>query len=331
MANYVEQGEIYFFYRPKVNAEKVESLDDVQRFHVVLAPDDRQTVRLFLVGKKRLPEIIEGKPKSTAREWMMNDLTGKPKEIGKALAPLEYATKTRGEQEQGEAIPAGEGRYAIFERDSSSRLAYRLTRPETPGKAQRELGILAEGSYIISVRNPAIDVPGFPDAKPSFPKELEKKFADKRWIDIDDARLLDYEKAQLLMIGAHDDLNEEGVEIGGKANLFKTLGLNEREWPTEALKSGKLAEPQMQAETLEPKRDRSKGGERGGKAARKTASAAGIAQALKGVEFPCGRKALLAQAKANDASNEIIDVLNEFPEREFETMADVQKAVGEIR
>jgi hypothetical protein len=331
MANYVEKGEIYFFYRPKVNTEKVQSLDDVQRLHMVLAPEGQQTVRLFLVGKKRLPEIVKGKPKTTAREWMMNDLTGKPQEIGKALAPLEYETKTRGEQEQGEAIPAGEGRYTIFERDNSSRLAYRLTSPEKPGKAQRELGILPEGSYIISVRNPAIDVPGFPHSKPDFPKQLEEKFADKRWIDIDDAKLLDYEKAQLLLIGAHDDLREEGVEIAGKANLFKTLGLDEREWPTEALEGGKLAQPQMQAETLEPKHDRTKGGERGGKAARKTASAAGIAQALKGVEFPCGRKELLEQAKANDAVKEIVEVLNEFPSREFETMADVQKAVGEVR
>lgn len=331
MTNYVEKGEIYFFYRPKVNVETVQGIDDVQRLHVVLAPEHRQTVRLFLVGKKRLPEIIKGKPKSTAREWMMNDLTGEPKDIGKALAPLEYETKTRGEQEQGEAVPAGEGRYAIFARDNSSRLAYRLTSPGKPGKAQRELGILPEGSYIISVRNPAIDVPGFPHSKPDFPKKLEEKFADKRWIDVDDPKLLDYEKAQLLLIGAHDDLSEEGVEIAGKANLFQTLGLNERDWPTEALEGGKLAQPQMQAETLEPKRDRTKGGERGGEAARKTASAAGIAHALKGVEFPCDRKGLLEQAKANDAPQEIVEVLKEFPSREFETMADVQKAVGEVR
>ncbi|QTP58829.1 DUF2795 domain-containing protein [Billgrantia antri] len=331
MSDYLEQGEIYFFYRPKVNVERVQSLDDVQRLHVVLAPKDGAKIRLFLVGKKRLPEISRGKPKSTAREWMMNDLSGKPQEIGKALAPLEYDTKTRGEQEQGEAIPAGEGRYAIFERDGSSRLAYRLTSPDKPGKAQRELGILPQASYIISVRNPAVDVPGFPHAKPDFPKRLEEKFADKRWIDIDDPKLLDYEKAQLLLIGAHDDLGEEGIEITGSANLFKTLGLNEREWPTDALEGGKLAEPQMQAETLEPKRDRTKGGERGGQAARRTASAAGIAQALKGVEFPCDSQALLEQARANDAPQEVVEVLQEIPSREFETMADVQRAVGEVR
>lgn len=331
MADYVEKGDIYFFYRPKVNARKVESLDDVQRLHVVLVPDDHDTARLFLVGKKRMPEITKGKPKSTAREWMMIDMTGKPKEIGEALAPLEYETKTRGEQEQGEAIPVGEGLYTIFERDNSSRLAYRLTSPDSPGKAQAELGILAEASYIISVRNPSLDVPGFPQSKPSYPKRLQDKFADKRWIDIDDNTLLDYQNAQLLLIGAHDDLSEEQVSITGKGALFNTLGLNKREWPTEALEGGQLAEPQMQADTHEPKRDRSKGGERGGKAATGTSSAAGIAQALKGVDFPCGKAELIKHAKGNHASDEILKVLNEFPDRQYETMADIQKAVGEVR
>jgi hypothetical protein len=42
----------------------------------------------------------------------------------------------------------------IGERGNSTRLAYRLSIPETPGKAQTELGILAEASYVISVRTP---------------------------------------------------------------------------------------------------------------------------------------------------------------------------------
>lgn len=331
MASYVEKGDIYFFYRPKVNLEKIQSLDDIQRLHVVLVADNEDTARLFVVGKKRMPEIAKGKSRSTQREWMMNDMTSKPKDIGEALSPLEYETKTRGEQEQGEAIPAGEGRYAIFERDNSSRLAYRLSSPEKPGKAQEELGILAEASYVISVRNPAIDVPGFPHSKPDYPKRLQDKFADKRWIDIDDGKLLDYENAQFLLIGAHDDLSEEGVQITGKANLFKTLGLKKREWPTRALEAGKLAEPQMQAETHEPAGNRSKGGERGGKAASSSASAAGITKALKGVDFPCTKSDLIKQAKTNDAAEEIIEVLNEFPSRQYKTMADVQKAVGEVR
>lgn len=331
MTDYVEKGDIYFFYRPKVNTQQVDNIDDVQRLYLVLVPDDEDTARLFLIGKKRLPEILKGKPKSTAREWMMNDMTGKAAKIGEALAPIEYDTKTRGEQEPGEAIPVGEGRYAIFERNNSSRLAYRLSNPEKPGKAQAELGIPAEASYIISVRNPSLDVPGFPDAKPNYPKRLMEKFADKRWLDIDDSKLLNYENAQLLLIGAHDDLSEEQVSLTGKAALFKTLGLKKREWPTEALEGGTLTEPDMQPEAKAPEGDRSKGGKRGGKAATESASAAGITKALKGLSFPCGKADLLKQAKTNHAADDIIDVLNDFPKREYGTMADIQKALGEVR
>ena len=331
MKDYVEKVDIYFFYRPKVNTPRVENIEDVQRLYLLLAPDDKDTARLFLVGKKRMPEISHGKPSSTAREWMMNDMIGKPTIIGEALAPLEYATKTRGEQEQGEAIPVGEGRYAIFERHNSSRLAYRLTNPTNPGKAQAELGILAEASYIISVRNPSLDVPGFPDAKPNYPKRLIEKFADKRWLDIDDSKLLDYENAQLLLIGAHDNLAEEQISITGKASLFKTLGLKKREWPNEALEGGELTEPHMQPEAKEPEGDRSKGGERGGKAATDSASAAGITKALKGIDLPSSKADLIKQANTNHATDDVIDVLKEFPSRKYATMADIQKALGEIR
>ncbi|BBI62780.1 hypothetical protein HSBAA_40860 [Vreelandella sulfidaeris] len=57
MTDYVEKGDIYFFYRPKVNAQKVQNLDDVQRLHLVLVPDDDDTARLFLVGKSVCPRL----------------------------------------------------------------------------------------------------------------------------------------------------------------------------------------------------------------------------------------------------------------------------------
>lgn len=34
----IERGHIYFFYRPKVELEDVGSIDDVQRFHILLVP-----------------------------------------------------------------------------------------------------------------------------------------------------------------------------------------------------------------------------------------------------------------------------------------------------
>ena len=58
----VEQGDIFFFYRPKVRAEEVSSTEDVQRFYMVTALEEKdRKYRLFILGRKKLPEIVEGK------------------------------------------------------------------------------------------------------------------------------------------------------------------------------------------------------------------------------------------------------------------------------
>ena len=61
----LERGRILFFYKPKVMHEGVESVDDVQRFFIVLRPDPGTSVargipRLLTVPKKRLPAMGEG-------------------------------------------------------------------------------------------------------------------------------------------------------------------------------------------------------------------------------------------------------------------------------
>ncbi|PKG54660.1 hypothetical protein CXF87_02055 [Halomonas sp. MES3-P3E] len=87
----------------------------------------------------------------------------------------------------------------------------------------------------------------------------------------------------------------------------------------------------MQPEAKEPEGDRSTGGERGGKTATDSASAAGITKALKGIDLPSSKADLIKQAKTNHATDDVIDVLKEFPSRKYATMADIQKALGEIR
>jgi t-SNARE complex subunit (syntaxin) len=34
-----ERGEIFFFYRPKVNMEEAHSADDVQRLYIIMRPE----------------------------------------------------------------------------------------------------------------------------------------------------------------------------------------------------------------------------------------------------------------------------------------------------
>ncbi|MFW7377444.1 MAG: DUF2795 domain-containing protein [Oligoflexus sp.] len=192
---------------------------------------------------------------------------------------------------------------------------------------------LSPGTFVITLasRNPSVDVPGFPDKKPEFPKYLCEKFADKRWIDISDPKLLDYENAQLLLVGAHENLEETEVKITGKPDLFKTLGLTPKVWPTETIDKGKFTEPELEVEASASKGDRTKGGRHGGKKAMQSSSAAGIAKALKGIDLPQDRSDIVKYAKDHGAQDEVVNVLEELPRRKYETMADIEKAVGEVR
>ena len=327
----IEKGQIYFFYRCKMDVETPGSLDDIARFEMILMPAGESKGRLLVIGKKRLPEIAKGESKSRAREWMMNIAVTTPEKLGKALGPVSYETKTRGKRREEGAVPVGEGGYAIVRRDDRTELAYRLKRPEQSGEAQEELGILREACFVIAVRNPEVKTAGFPDEKPDYPKKLREMFADERWLDIADPKLLDYEKAQFLLVGARDDLSGYGVEIPKRANLFKTLDLKKAEWPTEALEKGRFAAAEHEVEAGKPKSNRTKGGQRGGKAAVRSDSAAGVAKALKGIEFPTKRQGLVRHAGDREVVRDIIELLKELPDRNYKTMADVQKALGEVR
>src|SRR5919198_1361113 len=206
----IEHGDIFFFYRPKVGTEEVEDIEDVQRFYMITSPEygygvgktkknKEDIYRLFLVGQKQLPEIVEGKSTSKERNWALNMLTtSNPDDIHKELLPAEYTTETRGKRRVAAAAPAGEGKYSIVKHYNHTELAYLLELPEIPGPTQREFEIKKEASYIISVKNPNVSIPGFAafseDKKPEeYPRHLMEKFGDRRWINVEDPELLNYE------------------------------------------------------------------------------------------------------------------------------------------
>ena len=93
----IEHGDIFFFYRPKVGTEEVNNIEDVQRFYMVTSPDNSNIHRVFLIGQKQLPQIIEGRPDSEERNWALNIVTSShPDEVRKEFLPVEYKTQTRG-------------------------------------------------------------------------------------------------------------------------------------------------------------------------------------------------------------------------------------------
>ncbi|MFP3944309.1 MAG: DUF2795 domain-containing protein [Alphaproteobacteria bacterium] len=58
-------------------------------------------------------------------------------------------------------------------------------------------------------------------------------------------------------------------------------------------------------------------------------SVADMTHALRGVNFPAGKKELKDQAQSNNAPDEIISAIDHLPEEQFGTMADVARAYGE--
>lgn len=43
----LEEGDIFFFYRPRVGTEEVDDIEDIQRFYMITAPEDGR-YRLFI-------------------------------------------------------------------------------------------------------------------------------------------------------------------------------------------------------------------------------------------------------------------------------------------
>ena len=364
----IEQGDIFFFYRPKVDTEEVKGIADVQRFYLVTHAEERKEnrnnkkkkddiYRLFLIGQKQLPEIVEGKSTSEEKNWALNILTtSNPDDIHKELLPAEYATETKGKRRLAAAAPAGEGKYTIVKHDNHTELVYILELPEMPGPIQKEFEIKKEASYIISVKNPNVKVPGFTtfssNKKPEYPKHLIQKFGDKRWISIEEPDLLNYENTQILLIGARKkDVEEElGIDIDEEketentADIFKELKVRKEQVPLKPLLKGKFPNKEEISMTQEEELKHlskeeypgGKGGKIGGKiAATASTSASAIAKIFSGIQFPKDKNELVDYAKENKAkvesSDEIIEVIKELRDRKYHNMADIEKALGEIR
>jgi hypothetical protein len=356
-AQLIEEGDIFFFYRPKVDAAAVRGRGDVQRFFLALAPKrPKKLYRLFVLGRKKLPEVT-GARYYERRNWALNVLTtADVNELRRALLAVEYPTETRGERHTGAAVPVGEGRYQLLKHKDHTELAYALELPKEPGPAQEDFEIRAEASYIVAVKNPAQTAPGLPapSEPPAYPKRLAARFGSRRWIDADDPALLDYEHSQLLLLGAHagDVAEELGVTLETEdeslhsAEICRELKLACEKERVAPLLTGELPKKTARWEEKRPGGEEvrrlteaespSKAGKIGGAAAAKRApSAAAITKLLAGIDFPKSKKEISAYAKRHrdrlDDPEAALEVIGELPEREYKTMAEVTRGLGEIR
>jgi hypothetical protein len=249
----LEQGDIFFFYRPKVRSEKVESIDDVRRFFLVLAPESsgkKNLYRLLIIGKKSLPEIRETEARSSERYWArVGGIFNDPTLLTKELLSKEF-------REGDMARPAGEGKYAFVDHNKHTELAFILELPKELGEAQKELGIQKEASYIITVINPKIpkreeNLPSTEDP-PKYPELILNDFSDdENFVPLSrNLKFIDYQNAQIILIGARegkDTLTQElGINVENEnendhsADIFTKLRIRKDQVPIKPLMQGKL-------------------------------------------------------------------------------------------
>jgi hypothetical protein len=273
----LEKGDIFFFYRPKAkviddgSGGDVKSIEDIRRFFMVTAtaanteneqqqqfdgtnsktPKEGESprYRLFVIGKKSLPEIRTTEARRSERYWSkVGGIFENPQELTGELLSDEFR--------KGDAARAvGEGKYAIVKHQDHAELAYVLEMPEEPGEAQRELGIEKEASYIVSIINPKVPVPaGYPSSEepPNYPESILKEFGEnENFISLArDLRFINFQNAQMILVGAREgrdviqkefgiDIKEE-KETMHSADIFSKLKIEKDKVPTKPLIEGKF-------------------------------------------------------------------------------------------
>lgn len=225
----VEKGDIYFFIRPDVDKSEVKGLGDIQRFYMVLNPDEDSMFREIVIGQKKLPDI-----QTNERLFgFVDHIYDSVDDLREELSGKEYGTKTRGEQQEMAALAVGEGRYAFAQHGDHSHIAYQIELPKKPKEIQKELNIESEGSYIMSVRNPKMG-DFMTDEKPDYPDEIIDEFGDQKFAKKIQPDMLDYEHAEFILIGAKEDPEKElGIKLDAEeesisqSSLVKELKLEE--------------------------------------------------------------------------------------------------------
>lgn len=238
----LEEGEIFFLYRPTMDVTHPHDLSEVQHLYVVLRPRGGGRLRLLVIGKKRLPT-----GRGNDRNWgFVEAIVASGAEIEADLREETHETKTSGLRTQGAVRPAGEGAYALAKVGSEVHLCYALALPETPGPVQEALGIAHEGALGVSVKNP--------DARsgntgmlerhtPDYSAEEQALFGGNRWAP-GDPRLLDHRGAEFLLIAVHDDGNASEAQVPAeedKAHSFTQLRMARTRHPVAPLFTGEWA------------------------------------------------------------------------------------------
>jgi len=212
-ARTIESGSITFLYRPRVEEQNPEGLEDVQRLLVLLAPDEAPFERLIAVGRKRLP-----RSERRDRFWGFVDLILTPYDMHAALGAQMYGTKTRGLRHLPAARAFASGTYDLHTHGEHSHLRWQV-KSVADDPIAFEVNLESDADYIVTIANPdptAWELVEMPDLQAElfgdlelhvtipapFPPELQQRFRDRRFSQLDTTEWLDHPGAELVFVGA---------------------------------------------------------------------------------------------------------------------------------
>ncbi len=197
----LEQGELTFLYRPRVE-------DDVQRILLLLSAEGAAFERLIVIGRKRVP-----RSKRRERFWGYVDLVLSRFDMNTALDAKVYGTQTL-----PAARPFAWGTYDITTHGPHSHLRWTVERVESHDPVTADLSIERNADYIVTIANPDATAWGLtqlPDLQselfdelelhvtiPSpFPPALQSRFGDRRYAQLDSVEWLDHPGAEVVFVG----------------------------------------------------------------------------------------------------------------------------------
>lgn len=195
----LQNGTIYFFFRPKIEAsEKSSFKEEAQRFMMVLNPESSNNYIMVVVGKKELPEG-SGESYFAFVEKVCRSLD----ELVEDLKSKYYSTKTKGKRKLCAAHFLGQGRYLIVNYKQHTDILYKLSSPSRIKSPQRSFNIKPNDQFIIQVKN-TISYPSSTGElgnkiRLGLPDNLKEILANHKFIPLMPADFIFYEGVEILL------------------------------------------------------------------------------------------------------------------------------------
>ncbi|HKP96694.1 MAG TPA: hypothetical protein VJ385_13125 [Fibrobacteria bacterium] len=211
-ATVLEEGEIFFYFRPRAGGDDPDG--DGRRLFMILHPLRKSRYRLIALGRRHTPAFKGAAPRLRASiDKVMPTL----EELREALTAQEYRAGNRGNRIRPAALQAAEGIYAILKYRDDTHLIYALDQPVRDGGLLEEMGVSQEGGYTANVRNPDSVEGAGSGRHPDFPGPLLERFQGKESIPVDPVEFLNAEGAELVLTGVMRDPSEGmGLEFNSR-------------------------------------------------------------------------------------------------------------------